>query len=93
MARSRITLRSIRAKVADGLVAFGSGQQLICMDDRDIDDGLDRQIPVKVVLERKVRRAAETGRRGAGPRPHIGIHAIDIVQPPSMPERRGDDGQ
>ena len=71
--------------MADGLVAFGSGKRLICMDGCDIDDALDRQIRLKVVLERKVRRAAETGRRGAGPRlsghPH---HAIDIVQPPGI---------
>ncbi|KQT29074.1 MULTISPECIES: restriction endonuclease [unclassified Bradyrhizobium] len=46
----------------DGLSAFGSGKRLICMDGRDIYDALDRQIPLKAVLERKVRRAAETGR-------------------------------
>ncbi|MGN8113972.1 restriction endonuclease [Labrys sp. 22185] len=46
----------------DGLTAFGSGKRLICMDGRDIYDALDRQIPLKAVLERKVRRAAETGR-------------------------------
>jgi hypothetical protein len=40
--------------VADRLAAFGSGKRLICMDGRDIDDALDRQIPLKVVLERKV---------------------------------------
>lgn len=47
---------------AEGLTAFGSGKRLICMDGRDIYDALDRQIPLKPVLERKVRRAAETGR-------------------------------
>ncbi|KSV81427.1 hypothetical protein N181_28100, partial [Sinorhizobium fredii USDA 205] len=46
----------------EGLAAFGSGKRLICMDGRDIYDALDRQIPLKAVLERKVRRAAETGR-------------------------------
>lgn len=46
----------------DGLTAFGSGKRLICMEGRDIYDALDRQIPLKAVLERKVRRAAETGR-------------------------------
>ncbi|RVJ50104.1 restriction endonuclease [Sinorhizobium medicae] len=45
----------------DGLTAFGSGKRLICMDGRDIYDALERQIPLKAVLERKVRRAAETG--------------------------------
>lgn len=47
---------------AEGLTAFGSGKRLICMDGRDIYDALDRQIPLKSVLERKVRRAAETGK-------------------------------
>jgi hypothetical protein len=47
---------------SEGLTAFGSGKRLICMDGRDIYDALDRQLPLKTVLERKVRRAAETGR-------------------------------
>lgn len=47
---------------AEGLAAFGAGKRLICMDGRDLHDALDRQIPLRVVLERKVRRAAETGR-------------------------------
>jgi hypothetical protein len=68
MARSRITLRSIRTTVADGLVAFGSGKRLICMDGRDVDDALDRQIPLKGRSRTQVRRAAETGRHGTGPR-------------------------
>jgi hypothetical protein len=46
---------------AEGLVAFGAGKRLVCMDGRDIYDALDRHIPLKAVLERKVRRAAETG--------------------------------
>lgn len=46
----------------DGLAAFGSGKRLVCMDGRDIYDALDLHIPLKAVLERKVRRAAETGR-------------------------------
>lgn len=47
---------------SEGLTAFGSGKRLICMDGRDIYEALDRQVPLKTVLERKVRRAAETGR-------------------------------
>lgn len=47
---------------AEGLTAFGAGKRLICMDGRDLHDALDRQIPLRAVLERKVRRAAETGR-------------------------------
>lgn len=47
---------------AEGLTAFGAGKRLICMDGRDLHDALDHQIPLRAVLERKVRRAAETGR-------------------------------
>lgn len=46
---------------SEGLAAFGSGKRLICMDGCDIADALDRQIPLQEVLERKVRRAAESG--------------------------------
>lgn len=46
----------------DGLAAFGSGKRVICMGGRDLYDALGLQIPIKAVLERKVRRAAETGR-------------------------------
>ena len=45
----------------EGLTAFGSGNRLICMVGRDIFDALTGHIPLKSVLERKVRRAAETG--------------------------------
>ena len=45
----------------DGLVAFGRGKRVICMDGLDLYDTLDREIPLNHVLERKVRRAAETG--------------------------------
>jgi restriction endonuclease len=45
----------------DGLSAFGSGKRLICMDGRDLHYTLERELPLKSVLERKVRRAAETG--------------------------------
>ncbi|SEG76695.1 restriction endonuclease [Bosea lathyri] len=45
----------------DGLVAFGRGKRVICMDGLDIYDMLDREIPLTQVLERKVRRAGETG--------------------------------
>ena len=47
---------------AEGLIAFGPGKRLICMDGCDLNDALDRRIPIRAVLERKVRRAAETGR-------------------------------
>ena len=45
----------------DGLIAFGRGKRVICMDGLDLYDTLDREIPLNHVLERKVRRAAETG--------------------------------
>jgi hypothetical protein len=45
-----------------GLSAFGAGKRLVCMGGRNLQDALDRQIPLRAVLERKVRRAAETGR-------------------------------
>lgn len=45
----------------DGLVAFGRGKRVICMDGLDMYEMLDREISLTQVLERKVRRAAETG--------------------------------
>jgi restriction endonuclease Mrr len=45
----------------DGLVAFGRGKRVICMDGYDLYEALDREIPINRVLERKARRAAETG--------------------------------
>lgn len=45
----------------DGLNAFGRGKRVICMDGLDIYDTLSRELPLGNVLERKVRRAAETG--------------------------------
>jgi hypothetical protein len=44
-----------------GLVAFGKGKRIICLDGLDLADALDRELPLDVVLERKVRHAAETG--------------------------------
>lgn len=46
---------------ADGLTAFGPGKRLVCMEGKDIYDALDHHIPIKEVIERKVRFAAETG--------------------------------
>lgn len=44
-----------------GLAAFGRGKRVFCMDGLDLYEMLDREIPLTQVLERKVRRAAETG--------------------------------
>ncbi len=45
----------------DGLAAFGRGKRVTCMDGYDLYETLNREIPLNHVLERKVRRAAETG--------------------------------
>ena len=45
----------------DGLEAFGRAKRLVCMDGLDLYDMLDRELPFVLVLDRKVRRAAETG--------------------------------
>ena len=45
----------------DGLVAFGRGKRVICMDGYDLCKSLDKEIPINHVLDRKARRAAETG--------------------------------
>lgn len=45
----------------DGLVAFGRGKRVICMDGLDLFDTLSRELPLNHVLEKKVRSAAETG--------------------------------
>ncbi|MGC2414482.1 MAG: restriction endonuclease [Stellaceae bacterium] len=45
----------------DGLTAFGRGKRVICMDGSDLSETFIREVPLNQVLERKVRRAAETG--------------------------------
>ena len=46
----------------DGLVAFGKGKSLVCMDGLDLSDMLQQRLSFNEVLSKKVRRAAETGR-------------------------------
>jgi hypothetical protein len=46
---------------ADGLQAFGRGKRIICLDGLDLAESFSRELPFNEVLERKVRRAAETG--------------------------------
>ena len=46
----------------DGLLAFGSGKRLICMDGLDLSEVLLGRLSLQSVLSKKVRRAAETGR-------------------------------
>ncbi|TXH79160.1 MAG: hypothetical protein E6Q85_00625, partial [Thiothrix sp.] len=46
----------------DGLIAFGKGKSIVCMDGLDISDMLQKNIPFFDVITKKVRRAAETGK-------------------------------
>jgi hypothetical protein len=45
----------------DGIVAFGRGKRVICMDGFDLYEVLRRGLPLEDVLAHKVRRANETG--------------------------------
>ena len=45
----------------EGLTAFGRGKKAICMDGWDLYEALNRELPLTEVLNRKVRRAGETG--------------------------------
>jgi hypothetical protein len=45
----------------DGLIAFGRGKKVICMDGRDIYDSLSRSIPLDKVVIEKARQAASKG--------------------------------
>jgi hypothetical protein len=44
-----------------GLQAFGRGKRVICLDGADLAEAFMRALPLPDVLNRKVRRAAETG--------------------------------
>jgi hypothetical protein len=46
---------------ADGLTAFGRGKRVVCMDGFDLYEMLQRGLPFRDVMARKVRRAAESG--------------------------------
>jgi hypothetical protein len=45
----------------DGLVAFGRGKRVVCMDGLDLHDMLDRGLSFSEVMAKKVRHAAESG--------------------------------
>lgn len=45
----------------EGLVAFGRGKRVVCMDGLDLYEVLDRGLSLPDALARKVRRAAESG--------------------------------
>jgi hypothetical protein len=46
----------------DGLVAYGKGKSVVCMDGFDLSEMLQNRLSLKDVLSRKVRYAAETGK-------------------------------
>ena len=58
---SRGLFISISGFSEDGLLAFGRGKRLICMDGCDLSEMLKFRLSVVDVLAGKVRRAAETG--------------------------------
>jgi Restriction endonuclease len=58
---SRGLFVSISGFTEDGLVAFGKGKRLICMDGGDLAEMLQRKLSAVDVLAAKVRKAAETG--------------------------------
>ena len=45
-----------------GLLAFGKGKSLVCMDGLDIYEMLQNRLSLQEVISKKVRRAAETGK-------------------------------
>lgn len=45
----------------EGLIAFGKGKSLVCMDGLDLCSMLQEKLSLQEVLSKKVRRAAETG--------------------------------
>ena len=69
---------SFNGFTAEGLAAFGTGKRIICMDGRDIYDALEREIPLKSALERKVRRAAETGHIHVPVRELFGFQTVGV---------------
>lgn len=58
---SRGLLLSYSGFSSGGLMAFGGGRSVICMDGRDLHEVLSRELDFVDVLAKKARRAAETG--------------------------------
>ena len=59
---SRGLFVSINGFTAEGLIAFGCGKSVICMDGLDLYEVLSRRHDFANILAMKVRRAAETGK-------------------------------
>lgn len=73
---SRGLLISYSGFSSAGLIAFGSGKSVICMDGRDLHEVLSRRLDFAAVLAMKARWAAETGQ------PFV---SVDDLQLPSNP--------
>lgn len=58
---SRGLFVSISGFSEEGLLAFGKGKRLVCMDGCDLSEMLMKKMSVVDILAAKVRRAAETG--------------------------------
>ncbi|MBS1019413.1 restriction endonuclease [Gluconobacter cerinus] len=52
---------SFNGFTTEGLIAFGRGKRVICVDGRDLYQALTRCIGIDDLLARKVRRASESG--------------------------------
>jgi Restriction endonuclease len=52
----------------DGLSAFGRAKNIVCIDGLDLSDALTRELPLDIVVEKKVRHASEIGKVFAGVR-------------------------
>ena len=59
---SRGLLVSQSGFTTEGLIAFGRGKSVICMDGLDLYEVLSRRLDFANILAMKVRRAAETGK-------------------------------
>lgn len=69
---SRGLFVSISGFSQDGLIAFGRGKKVVCMDGFDLYETLRLRISFEVMMAAKVRRAAETGR------PFVTIRELDF---------------
>ncbi len=58
---SRGLLVSYNGFSVEGLIAFGKGKRVVCMDGLDLYDMLERGLSFTEVMSKKVRRAAEVG--------------------------------
>lgn len=55
-----------------GLAAFGNAKSLVCVDGQDIYEAFGANVPLDILLRRKVRKAAESGK------PFVPFRELDI---------------